>query len=231
MIQHPIKVSDLQVVAAFSKLNDKQLELLARSMIRRSYTAGQFIFWEGDETIGLWFILKGKVKIMKQSETGRLQGLCIINRGKCFGSCPLFDTETNPADAQALDEVILAILPRDALQQVIYQDSAIAACLLEIYNNRMTLLAQLGEALGTWPVGVRINDCLITHAQEKGPYPVVELTHEELAILVGTARETVTRHLGELESVEIIRIAPGSITLLDLDALKTSCITSNADDI
>lgn len=225
MIHHPIKVADLRTITAFSNLKDNKLELLANSMIRRCYTAGQFIFWEGDESVGLWFILKGKVKIIKQSEAGRLQGLCLINRGKCFGSCPLFDTETNPANAQALDEVTLAILPRASLQRVIYQDSAIAACLLEVYNNRMTLLAQLGEALGTWPVGVRINDCLITHAQEKAPHPVVELTHEELASLVGTARETVTRHLGELEATDIIRIAPGSITLLDLDALKTSCIT------
>ena len=194
MVHHPVKLEDLQTITSFSNLTDNQLELLASSMIRKNYNPGQFIFWEGDETIGLWFILKGKVKIIKQSDAGRLQGLCIINRGKCFGSCPLFDTETNPANAQALDEVILAILPRDALQRVIYQDSTIATCLLGIYNKRMTLLAQLGEALGTWPVGLRINDCLITHAQEKAPHYIVELTHEELATLVGTARETVTRH-------------------------------------
>lgn len=230
MLHNPVKISDLRAITALSKLDYNQLEILASRMIRKSYSAGQFIFLEGDETIGLWFILKGKVKIIKQSENGRLQGLCLVNRGKCFGSCPLFDTETNPADAQALDEVTLAILPRDALQQLIYSDATIATCLLEVYNNRMSLLAQLGEALGTWPVGVRINDCLIAHAQYQDPYHVVELTHEALAILVGTARETVTRHLGELETVEVVRTAPGTITLLNMDALKTSCIANSSNN-
>lgn len=160
MQHYPVKITDLQSISAFSNLNSNQLELLASRMIRRTYTPGQFIFFEGEETIGLWFILAGKVKIIKQSENGRWQGLCLVDRGKCFGNCPLFDTETNPADAQALNNATLVILPRDAFQQLIYEDAAIANALLEVYNKRVELLAHLGEALGIWPVGMRINDCL-----------------------------------------------------------------------
>src|SRR5690606_22067711 len=105
---------------------DAQLQAIAQYMIWRTYTPGQFIFFEGEESVGLWFILEGRVKIMKQSTNGRLQGLCLANRGKCFGSCPLFDEDTNPADAQALNQVTLVILPRDALQHLIYNDAAIA---------------------------------------------------------------------------------------------------------
>jgi CRP/FNR family transcriptional regulator len=224
MSHFPVKVRDLQSVKPFARLNEIQLELLANRMIRRTYAPGQFIFFEGEESIGLWFILAGKVKIIKQSESGRWQGLCLVDRGKCFGNCPLFDAETNPADAQALDNVTLAVLPRNVLQELIYHDAVIAACLLDVYNMRMNLLARLGESLGTWPVGMRINDCLIAHARHDTPHPIVELTHEQLATLVGTVREMVTRHLSELELVDIIRTAPGAITILDIDALKTSCI-------
>jgi len=224
MIASQVKISDLQVIKALNQLSEDHLLKLTSEMVRRHYSPGQYIFIEGDEATGLWFILEGKVKIIKQSDSGRLQGLCLANRGKCFGSCPLFDTDTNPANAQALDDVALAILPRDAVKNLIYSDVEIANCLLKVYTDRMGLLARLGECLGTWTVGMRINDCLIAHAKIVDDISIVELTHEEIAILVGTAREVVTRHLSELESTDLIKTDPGKITLLEPEIIKSPCI-------
>lgn len=224
MSSNQVKNSDLCLIGIFDTLSDELLTKIANNMVRRSYTPGQFIFIEGDSTTGLWFIIKGKVKIIKQSESGRLQGLCLVNRGKCFGSCPLFDTETNPANAQALNHVTLAILPREALQQLIYSDVAIATCLLKVYSERMGLLAHLGERLGTWTVGMRINDCLIAYAKPIDDTFIVELTHEEIATLVGTAREVVTRHLSELETLDLLTTSPARIILHDPDIIKSPCI-------
>jgi CRP/FNR family transcriptional regulator len=204
MLKYPFSTEELRKVVPFQNIRVEHLALIAQYMVRRTYPPGQFIFFEGEEAVGLWFILEGRVKIMKQSMNGRLQGLCLANRGKCFGSCPLFDEETNPADAQALNEVTLAVLPRDALQHLIYNDASIAKILLKVYTDRMGLLAKLGESLATWPVNIRINDCLIAHAVKTESQPIVSLTHEEVATLVGTAREVVTRHLSELESQNLI---------------------------
>lgn len=228
MSSSQVKLGELRRLNVFESLSDELLHQLAGNMVRRHYKAGQFIFFEGDEATGLWFILSGKVKIIKQSENGRLQGLCLANRGKCFGGCPLFDTDTNPANAQALDDVTLAILPRDALQDLIYSDADIATSLLKVYTSRIGLLAQLGEHLGTWTVGMRINDCLIAHAKTENNSYIVELTHEELASLVGTAREVVTRHLSELEDLELLSTSPRKITLYEPDVIKNPCITQQS---
>ena len=225
MSSNQVKTSELHSIKVFQSLSHDLLEKLSLAMVRRHYTPGQFIFFEGDEATGLWFILDGKVKIIKQSEKGRLQGLCLANRGKCFGGCPLFDTDTNPANAQALDDVTLAILPRDALQDLIYSNVDIATSLLQVYSDRMGLLARLGECLGTWSVGMRINDCLIAHAKTEDNTLHVQLTHEEIASLVGTAREVVTRHLSELEDLELISISPGEITIHEPDIIMSPCIT------
>jgi CRP/FNR family transcriptional regulator len=88
----------------------------------------------------------------------------------------------------------------------------------------MGLLAKLGESLATWPVNIRINDCLIAHAVKTEAQPIVSLTHEEVATLVGTAREVVTRHLSELESQNLIETQPGKITLLDVESLNAPCL-------
>ena len=230
MLHHSWQTDELRKIVPFRAIDETQLEGIAQYLIRRTYTPGQFIFFEGEETIGLWFILEGRVKIIKQSVNGRLQGLCLASRGKCFGSCPLFDEETNPADAQALTEVTLAVLPRDALQHLIYNDAAIAKVLLGVYNDRVGLLAKLGESLGTYPVNIRINDCLIAHAVVSEAQSIVRLTHEEVATLVGTAREVVTRHLSELENQKLIETHPGKIVLLDIESLKAPCIAQRGTD-
>ena len=223
-----IEVAELKRNRLFRTLDEAQLQFIAQQMIRRVYAPGQFIFVEGEDAVGLWFILRGKVKILKHSRSGRLQGLCVVNTGKCFGGCPLFDTETNPADAQALSEVTLAVLPRHSLRQIIQHDAQITLTLMQLYNQRTQLLARLGESLGAWPVSLRVNDCLIAHAGQEDSDLVVRLTHEEISTLVGTAREVVSRHLSLLESQAIIQTSPGKITIQDVVALETPCLGNYA---
>lgn len=224
-----ISVTELRKLKSFASLSAEQIQKISQYMVRRNYAPGQFIFFEGDDSTGLWLILNGKVKIIKQSSTGRMQGLCLVDSGKCFGSCPLFDGgDSNPADAQALTDVTLAVIPRQQIQELIYADVSIAITLLQVYHDRMDLLARLGECLGTWTVGMRINDCLIAHAEMWGDVLRVKLTHEDIATLVGTAREVVSRHLAELESIDIIKCNPGVIHLSELEALKSPCTAERA---
>ena len=219
-----VKAEELQRVPIFKGMSPPQLESLAAVMVRRHYAAGQLIFLEGDAASGMWFIDSGRVRIIKQSLQGRMQGLCLVSRGKCFGGCPLFDDAVNPATAQALDEVVLLILPRAELQTLIHDDHDLADALYQVFSQRLAHLAQLSEGLGAWTVSARINDCLLVYADLALKHPVVALTHERLAELVGTVREVVTRHLSRLEKQGVIRVEPGQITLLDIDALACPCL-------
>ncbi len=219
----PIKVEELYDIPAFHRLPAEQVKSLANFMVRRTYDPGQIIFMEGEKSGWLWFVLEGRVKIIKQSLNGRIQGLCLMNRGKCFGSCPLFDIETNPATAQAMDHVTLVILPEKALHQLKESDPHLVSALLHIYSQRLGHLARVSEVLGSWGVSDRINDCLLTYAHRTNQQMIVELTHEKLASLAGTVREVVTRHIGILERDGIVRNEPGRIILLNPDALLPSC--------
>lgn len=215
-----VKVEELQKITAFKNISYASLERLAAVMLRQSYTANQLIFLEGEPAIGLWFLLGGRVKIIKQSVHGRIQGLCLMQPGKCFGSCPMFGIDSNPASAQAVDDVTILILPRDAFQNLTQYNPQLALVMLRIFSQRLSHLVRLSERLGTWTVSDRINDCLITYADCHESNMVVSLTHEKLADLAGTVREVVTRHLVHLEQDGIIRAEPGQITLLDLNALR-----------
>lgn len=218
-----VKVEDLREISAFHNLPFEQVRSLADAMVRRNYLPGQIIFMEGEQAGSLWFVFEGRVKIIKQSHSGRIQGLCLMNRGKCFGSCPLFDMEKNPATAQALDQVTLFVLPEESLQSLKAHDPQLVKALLHIYSQRLEHLARVSEVLGSWTVSDRINDCLLTYANRAVPQPVVELTHEKLAAMSGTVREVVTRHLNLLEKEGIVRNEMGRIILLNADALLPPC--------
>ncbi|MBK8136308.1 MAG: Crp/Fnr family transcriptional regulator [Anaerolineae bacterium] len=222
-MNHPVKADELQQVPAFRDMTDGQLDGLASIMLRQVYSPGQVIFIEGDQSESLWFVFEGRVKIIKQSLNGRVQGLCLMNRGKCFGGCPLFDMETNPATAQALDKTTLFILPKDALQQLRQHEPHLVKALLHIYSQRLEHLSHVTEVLGVWTVSDRINDCLIKYADLATEPSVVELTHERLAALSGTVREVVTRHLLELEKVGAIRNEMGRIIILNSASLHNPC--------
>jgi CRP/FNR family transcriptional regulator len=224
MVGNQVSPEELGQLGVFNCLSQEQVKALARTMVRRTYTPGQFIFLEGDPANGLWFIVEGRVRIIKQSLNGRVQGLCLVDRGKCFGSCPLFDGDTNPANAQAVNNVTLLVLPRDQLQHFILHEPMIASALLRIFSQRLSHLAKLGEGLGTWEVGHRINDCILAYAEERAPHPVVSLTHDKLASMAGTVREVVTRHLAKLESEGVVRVEPGRLVILDQDALQCGCL-------
>lgn len=219
-----IKPEELQHLPAFKKMSQQQLEHLSSVMIRRTYSAGQLIFLEGDPAKSLWFVAEGRVRIIKQALNGRVQGLCIVNRGKCFGGCPLFDGETNPANAQAVDDVTLLIVPQHNLHRFIEHDQILSSSLLQILSQRLGHLAQLSEGLGAWTVANRIDDCLLVYSVDTQHHPVVSLTHEKLAALAGTVREVVSRHLSRLEKAGIVRQEPGRIIVLDRAALGSPCL-------
>jgi len=220
LLKNQVKVEELQRITALKNISPMALEQLASAMFRHTYTTNQIIFLEGDPALGLWFLLEGRIKIIKQSIHGRIQGLCLMQPGKCFGTCPLFGMDYNPATAQAMDDVTLLTLPRDVLENLIHCNPQLASALLQVFSQRLSHLVRLSEKLGIWTVSDRINDCLISYADSRGSDIVVSLTHEKLADLAGTVREVATRHLVRLEQGGIIHIEPGHITVLNLDALR-----------
>jgi CRP-like cAMP-binding protein len=218
-----INLDELREILAFRNLPPEQLQQLAAVVVRQNYSPGQIIFIEGERANSLWFVASGRVKIIKQSLNGRIQGLCLMNRGKCFGSCPLFEMEANPATAQALDNVTLFVLPEDALQHLNERDPHLVTALLNIYSQRLEHLAYVSEVLGIWTVADRINDMLLTYARQTEAGLTVELTHEKLAALSGTVREVVSRHLSRLEKDGVVRNETGRIIIEMPEALHPPC--------
>ncbi|MBZ0308840.1 MAG: Crp/Fnr family transcriptional regulator [Anaerolineae bacterium] len=217
-----VSIDTLRAVSILNQTVPDDLEMLADLMVKRTYAPGELIFLEGEQASGVWFILDGKVKIVKIGSSGRIQALCIASTGKCFGTCPLFNQNGNPANAQALTEVTLLMLPQADLEHLMTTNTRLVWVLLKIYSQYLGQLARLSESLGSLSVGDRINDVLLTHADAQ---LVVMLTHEKLAELAGTVREVVSRHLAELADQNLIQLEFGRIQLLNPTGLRLPCLS------
>ncbi len=214
------RLEDVQSISALCHLSEDCQHSLAEVMIRRTFAPGEMIFIEGEQAGGIWFVLNGRVRILKHSSNGRSQALCIAHPGKCFGTCPLYSSENNPASAQALDVVTLLILPEDETTRLMQANPCLVKTLLHLYSERLGQLARLSECLAMWTVAHRLNDCLLNYAVPDSPHPVVNLTHEKLAELAGTVREVASRHLEKLAEHGVVELHSGYLYLIQPNELQ-----------
>ena len=97
-------IKEIASIPLFEGLPQQQQEDLARSVVEQIFHKGQIIFSEGEEGIGFFVVLTGRVKIFKLSPEGKEQILHIFSSGEPFGEVPVFKGENFPAHAQALEE-------------------------------------------------------------------------------------------------------------------------------
>src|SRR5262245_43369154 len=183
-------------------------------------TAGAFIQFEGDPAEAMYVIAQGHVKIARTAANGREQVLYVLGPGSHFNTVPIFDEGTCPANAQALTDVLLLVLPRDAMRRVVERPPSLALALLKEFTGRVRHLVDLVDELALHTVHGRLAGLLLAQAgaAERGE-TAPPLTQAEMAAHLGTVREMVGRTLKTFEALGLIRVERGQITILDAAGL------------
>jgi CRP-like cAMP-binding protein len=183
--------------------------------------AGAFIQFEGDEAEAMYVIGQGHVKIARTAASGREQVLYVLGSGSHFNTVPIFDEGTCPANAQALTDVLLLVLPREAMRRVVERHPPLALALLKEFTGRLRHLVNLVDELALHTVQGRLAGLLLAQAAaaERGEI-VPPLTQAEMAAHLGTVREMVGRTLKTFEALGLIRLERGRIAILDRTGLE-----------
>ncbi len=169
----------------------------------------------------MYVVAQGRVKIARIGANGREQVLNVIPPGGHFNTVPMFDGGACPANAEALTDVELLALPRDALLPVVGQHPPLALALLKEFTGRLRHLVNLVDELALHTVQGRLAGLLLDQAAaaERGE-PAPPLTQAEMAARLGTVREMVGRTLKSFEALGLIRLDRGQITILDRTGLE-----------
>ena len=181
---------------------------------------GDMLFMQGDRAEGFYVLLSGKVKVMKLSSQGKSQILGVFGPGDSVGEVAVFEDGTYPAYAQAIEDSTLAFLPRDRFIQVVRENPDLALGMMAILSRRLRRLTSLAESLALKEVPARLAQYLLTLASERGDEVVLGLKKGEIAEVLGTTPETLSRALSRLSARGIIEVKGSRVKIVDIDALR-----------
>lgn len=210
-------------VPLFEGLPVKQLEELAGIVLEQKYGKGQTLFSEGSKATGFYVIVSGKVKIYKLSLEGKEQILHIFGEGEFFGEVPVFAGGSYPAHAEALEASRMLFFPRSAFIELVKREPQLSMNMLASLSLRLRRFTHLIEDLSLKEVPGRLAAYLLylsEHDRQSSSFDL-DITKGQLASLLGTIPETLSRILGKMSQQGFIQVEGRTIRILDRKALES----------
>lgn len=198
------RIEGLRAIPLFANLDEKDLSDIAGLLIERKFPRDAVIFEEGTLGDYMYLIQEGQVKVTKMSEDGREKILEMFGPGDFFGDMSIFDREPRSASIKTTKACVLMALSRQDFLGLLRQNPDVCMEVMQELSRRLRDADEQIRALLFERVEGRTRQLLVRMARE----PVEDrsdrratpaITHQQLADLVGTSRETVTRVIKELK--------------------------------
>jgi len=212
----------ISAIPLFNGLPDDQLNAVRQIAVEKQFNKGQTIFTEGDQTKGFFVVIEGRVKVYKVSSEGKEQILHIFEAGQSFGEVTVFTGQQLPANAQTLAQSRLLLFSRNAFVDLVTANPSLALNLLAIMSKKLRQFAAQIENLSLKEIPARLASYLVYLSEEQAAEDVVTLnvSKGQLASLLGTIPETLSRIFAKLSGQNLIRVEGPKITLLDRQAIE-----------
>ena len=212
---------ELEKISLFQGLTPENYAELADIVVDRQLKRGQFIFNEGDEATGFYVVISGRIKIYKLSFDGKEQILHILGPGEPFAEVAVFSGMAYPANAMALEKSTIYFFAKAAFVRLIGQNPSLAMNMLATLSLRLKQFTHMIEALSLKEVPGRLAAYLLLLSEQNDGRATVRLniTKTQLASLLGTIPETLSRILTKMSKQHLIESRGAAITLLDGDGL------------
>ncbi|MHB1361162.1 MAG: Crp/Fnr family transcriptional regulator [Thermoleophilia bacterium] len=238
-MENETRKSYLKKTPIFSGLSDEELGGVVPYVVRRKLKRNTVVFHENDPATAFYLVKTGRVKIYKVGPDNREQVLAILGDGQIFGDVPAFDGGPYPATAETMADSEIYLIRSEDFQELVRRYPGIAVKIIRVLGQRLRqsmelvrdlsfkqvphrlagLLVKLGSEYGR-EVGVAGGDMGETGAGAGGTLIDLPLSRQELADIVGTSRETVTRELKKMEREGLLEVDRRMITIIDLGQLK-----------
>lgn len=208
-------------IALFKGLPREQLNEVVNSMADQIFDRGQTVLSEGEAAEGFFVLVQGRVKIFKISAEGKEQILHFVNPGESFGEVPMFAGDRFPANAEAIEKSRIFFFPRTAFLAQIKTDPSLAMNMLAELSRRLRQMTRLVEELSLKEVPGRLAAYILYLSGGSQSNNVeLDITKGQLASLLGTIPETLSRILGKMSAQEVISVQGRKLKILDRTALE-----------
>jgi CRP/FNR family cyclic AMP-dependent transcriptional regulator len=187
----------LRRIPLFSGVSDSDLESIASLLIERRFPKNKTIVEEGLSGDYMYVLREGEVKVTKLSSDGREKILELLEEGDFFGEMSLLDSAPRSASVKTLTEARVLALSRADFLSLLRRSPDLAMCVVQELTRRLRQVDEQASSLSFQRVKERTQGLLQRLAKEKCDRPdrlaTPSLTHQQMADMIGTSRETVTR--------------------------------------
>ncbi|HEU5346979.1 MAG TPA: Crp/Fnr family transcriptional regulator [Ktedonobacterales bacterium] len=212
---------DLRQIPLFASLDEEALAQLGNAAVVRHFDRGEVIEVEGGRGGSLRFVKSGLVKLSTTSGDGREQVLRLVPARQTFNLVAALDGQPSAATATAVDLTTLYAIKRSALMKLLTERPAVALAALQALAANTRDVVSLAKDLALYHVDERVARLLLD--QERCTCERCRkhyLTQQEMAAIVGTAREMVGRTLHNFQAAGIVRLDHGHVVIVDHDRLR-----------
>ncbi len=201
----PYQLRFFRSVPLFARLPDDALAEIAAGFHPRVYSRNEYLFWEDEEATSFFVVAAGRVRLFKTSEQGREFTFFIANIRQVFDLPPIFDSKPHPLSAGALSDARVYQAPRGFIQEMAQRHLILFRILARELSRATRHMAEIAADLALTDVTTRLARLLIFSSQseglptDEGVLLSLDLSQSEIAHLLGTAREVVSRSFRQLE--------------------------------
>jgi CRP/FNR family transcriptional regulator, cyclic AMP receptor protein len=210
----------LSAIDVFRDLPEAELERLAKTTTMVTCARGRRIYRAGDASDTLFLLKQGRVQIVRDTAEGKRLVTAVLGPETFFGEMALVGQHF-PQDsaAEALDDAMICVMSRHDVERLILAHPRVGLRFLEQIGARLAETQAMVEEFAFKPVSARLAGVLLRLAGDV-PTAEIEATHQDLADMVATYRETITLSLGDFRERGLVELGRRSVKILDRPGLE-----------
>ena len=212
---------DVSGIFCENKLSDQ-----SASHTNKLFKKNEYIYLPDQSSDKIYFISKGRIKVGTYNETGKEITKALLTKGEVFGELAIIGEEVRRDFAIALEDSEICVLPVSQMKDMMKDHNSISLFFMKIMGSKVLEMEQRLESLVFKDSRSRIIEYLLEMVEKRGQRIGYEwvvrnfITHQEIANLTATSRQTVTTILNELRGKNILTFNRKRLLIRDLDLLK-----------
>jgi len=216
----------LRNVPVFEDLPPEDLEIISQVTVERKYKKNGTIFSDGEPGEGFHYVKNGKIKIIKLAADGREHIINILGPSEVFAEVLLFNKDSYPATAIAVEESCIGIIRNSELERIIISHPQVAMNIIQVMSKKLLFIQKKVKSLAFSDSYAKVAQTLellaCRHGREtcRGLEIDVDIKRQDIANLAGTTRETASRVLSVMKKDKVLEGDERQIIIIDINGLR-----------
>ena len=220
------KIRLLSMVDVLEPLSEEELEEFSRRVPDTHVEQGEIFYNPGDRSEALFMLKKGRVRLYKLAPDGWEFTLAVVEAGTMFGEMALTAQRLREAYAEAMEPSDICVLKSEDLERIVRGNPDVGLRMIRVLSERLRTCETRLEDIGLKDVPARLASLVLQLAESEGvmtsegPKIPTHYTHRQLATMIGSSRETVTRAFTRLQESGAVELRRRRIYVKDVAALE-----------